>query len=105
MVPIYQLINRIIIFLPLDKTFMVKIMLVCQKEGIESDMVNTVTPRPSSPVRQDGERRTTFLDEYALRRVPFFLVLAHFIFCLPLIFNLLMQSSITLVARVIHRPT
>ena len=24
---------------------------------------------------------------------------------LPLIFNLLMQSSITLVARVIHRPT
>ena len=33
MVPIYQFINRIIIFLPLDKTFMVKIMLVCQKEG------------------------------------------------------------------------
>ena len=28
--------------------------------------------RPSSPVRQDGERRTTFLDEYAFRRVPFF---------------------------------
>ena len=27
--------------------------------------------RPSSPVRQDGERRTTFLDEYAFRRVPF----------------------------------
>ena len=36
---------------------------------------------------------------------PFFLVLAHFSLCLPLIFNLLMQSSITLVARVIHRPT
>ena len=34
---------------------------------------------------------------------PFFLVLAHFSLCLPLIFNLLMQSSITLVARVIHR--
>ena len=33
---------------------------------------------------------------------PFFLVLAHFSLCLPLIFNLLMQSSITLVARVIH---
>ena len=32
---------------------------------------------------------------------PFFLVLAHFSLCLPLIFNLLMQSS----ARVIHRPT
>ena len=31
-----------------------------------------VTARPSSPVRQDGERRTTFLDGYALRRVPFF---------------------------------
>ena len=28
--------------------------------------------RPSSPVRQDGERRTTLLDEYAFRRVPFF---------------------------------
>ena len=28
-------------------------------------------PRPSSPVRQDGERRTTFLDEYAFRRVPY----------------------------------
>ena len=28
--------------------------------------------RPSSPVRQDGERRTTFLDVYAFRRVPFF---------------------------------
>ena len=27
--------------------------------------------RPSSPVRQDGERRTTFLNEYALRLVPF----------------------------------
>ena len=27
--------------------------------------------RPSSPVRQDGERRTTFLTEYAFRRVPF----------------------------------
>ena len=27
--------------------------------------------RPSSPVRQDGERRTTFLDEYAFRLVPF----------------------------------
>ena len=36
---------------------------------------------------------------------PFFLVLAHFSLRLPLIFNLLMQSSITLVARVIHRPT
>ena len=61
--------------------------------------------RPSSPVRQDGERRTTFFDEYAFRRVPFFLVLAHFSLRLPLIFNLLMQSSITLVARVVHRPT
>ena len=28
-------------------------------------------PRPSSPVGQDGERRTTFLAEYAFRRVPF----------------------------------
>ena len=27
--------------------------------------------RPSSPVWQDGERRTTFLAEYAFRRVPF----------------------------------
>ena len=27
--------------------------------------------RPSSPVRQDGERRTTFLAEYAFRRVLF----------------------------------
>ena len=27
----------------------------------------------------------------------------HFSLCLPLIFNLLMQSSITLVARVIHQ--
>ena len=27
--------------------------------------------RPSSPVRQDGERRTTFLDEYAFCHVPF----------------------------------
>ena len=35
---------------------------------------------------------------------PFFLVLAHFSLCLPLIFNLLMQSPITLVARVIYRP-
>ena len=34
---------------------------------------------------------------------PFFLVLAHFSLCLPPIFNLLMQSSITLVARVINR--
>ena len=46
-----------------------------------------------------GERRTTFLDEYAFRRALFVLVLAHFSLCLPLIFNLLMQSSITLVAR------
>ena len=67
-------------------------------EGIEGT-------RPSSPIRQDGERRSTSLDEYAFRRVPFFLVLAHFSLCLPLIFNLLMQSSIMLVARVIHRPT
>ena len=36
---------------------------------------------------------------------PFFLVLAHLSLCLPLIFNLLMQSSITLVARVIYIPT
>ena len=36
---------------------------------------------------------------------PLFLVLAHFSLRLHLIFNLLMQSSITLVARVIHRPT
>ena len=36
---------------------------------------------------------------------PFFSrFLAHFSLCLPLIFNLLMQSSITLVARVIYRP-
>ena len=27
--------------------------------------------RPLSPVRQDGERRTTFWAEYAFRRVPF----------------------------------
>ena len=31
-----------------------------------------LSARPSSPVRQDGERRTTFLDEYAFRRVSFF---------------------------------
>ena len=64
--------------------------------------------KPSSPVRQDGERRTTILDEYAFRRAPFFLILAHLSLCFPLIFNLLMQSSITLVARVAHvirRPT
>ena len=35
--------------------------------------------RPSSPVRQDGERRTTFLAEYAFPRIPF-LVSAHFTF-------------------------
>ena len=34
-------------------------------EGIEGT-------RPSSPIRQDGERRSTSLDEYAFRRVPFF---------------------------------
>ena len=61
--------------------------------------------RLSSPVRQDGERRVPFLDEYAIRRVRFFLALAHFSLCLPLILNVLVQSSKTLVARVIHRPT
>ena len=43
MVPVYQIFNRIIIFFHLDKTFMLKIMSVCQKEGVESDMVNTMT--------------------------------------------------------------
>ena len=43
-----------------------------------------------------------------LSAVPLFFILAHLSLCFPLIFNLLMQSSITLVARVahvIHRPT
>ena len=35
-------------------------------------MSGAYIPRPSSPVRQDGERRTTFLDEFAFRRVSFF---------------------------------
>ena len=35
-------------------------------------VLTSIGARPSSPVRQDGERRTTFLDEYAFRRVPFF---------------------------------
>ena len=38
-----------------------------------------------------------------LSAVSLFSRLAHFSLCLPLIFNLLMQSSIKLVARVIHR--
>ena len=60
--------------------------------------------RPSSPVRQDGERQTTFLAEYSFRRVPF-LVSAHFT-----LYSDFIQSakiywwSITLVARVINRP-
>ena len=40
-----------------------------------------------------------------LSAVSLFSRFGAFSLCLPLIFNLLMQSSITLVARVIHRPT
>ena len=60
--------------------------------------------RPSSPVRQAGERRTTFLAKYALRRVTFF----SFRITLLCAYHLLMQLSITLVARrvsSIDRPT
>ena len=65
-----------------------------------------------------GSQRKAVVADPAGRRAPhhffgrvcfppcsFFLVLAHFSLRLPLIFNLLMQSSITLVARVIHRLT
>ena len=34
--------------------------------------LNGVQTRPSSPVWQGGERRTTFWAQYASRRVPFF---------------------------------
>ena len=37
--------------------------------------------RPSSPVRQDGERRTTFFGRVCFPPCPFFLVLAHFSLC------------------------
>ena len=51
-------------------------------------LVNTMLlARPSSPVRQDGERRTTFLAEYAFRRVPFFSFWLILLFTL-ILFNL-----------------
>ena len=59
--------------------------------------------RPSSPVRQDGERRTTFFGRVCFPPCPFFLVLAHFSLALPVIFNLLIQSQIMLVS--IDRPS
>ena len=43
--------------------------------------------RPSSPVRQDGERRTTFLAEYAFRCVLFFSFRLILLFTL-ILFNL-----------------
>ena len=43
------------------------ILLTMMKTALR---VATMT-RPSSPVRQDGERRTTFFAEYAFRRFPF----------------------------------
>ena len=46
-----------------------------------------VIARPSSSVRQDGERRTTFLAEYAFRRVPFFSFRLILLFTL-ILFNL-----------------
>ena len=71
-------------------------LIYLQKLNLDSHCLSSsgVLTKPSSP-----SCRTTFLDEFAFRRVPFFLVLAHFSLCLPLIFNLLMQSCVSSIDR------
>ena len=51
---------------------------------VELKVTNT---RPSLPVRQDGERQTTFLAEYAFRRVLFSRFGSFYFFTL-ILFNL-----------------
>ena len=72
-------------------------------KGDDFDIVNF--PRLSSPVWQVRRAPDHFFGRVFFPPCHFFLILAHFSLCLPLIFNLLMQSSIMLFARVIHRPT
>ena len=71
------------------------------------DYILTSDPDFKAVVAGPAGRRAPdhFFGRVCFPPCPFFLVLAHFSLRLPLIFNLLMQSSITLVARVIHRPT
>ena len=55
-------------------------------------------PRPSSPVRQGGERQTTFWAEYAFRRVLFsrfgsFYILPLILFNLPQFIDAIINNA------------